>query len=92
MPLNLLTQGSLDYDIRTTPEKVTPLDGIRDFSIHGVRRKPWTKAMGISTVKNYEPTIHLKTDELLEELSKRQGEIIDISQWMAFYAYVQTAV
>ena len=92
IPLDLLTQIQSDYDSRTTPQKITQIDGVRDFSIHGARRKPWIKAMSMSALKGYEPIVHLKTGELLEELSKRQGEIINISQWMNLYAYVKTAV
>ena len=92
MPLDLLTQGSSDYDSRATPQNIIQLDGVRDFSVHGARRKPWIKAMSTSALKGYEPFIHLKTGELLEELSRRQGETINISQWMTLYGYTKTAV
>ena len=45
--------------------------------------------MSSSALKGYHPIVHTKTGELLEELSKRQGETIDISYWLSLYGYVR---
>ncbi|EKM57284.1 uncharacterized protein PHACADRAFT_254974 [Phanerochaete carnosa HHB-10118-sp] len=75
------------YDTRTGLENITTLDGVRDFSVHGARRKPWVKAMGISALKGYEPILQTKILELVEVLSKRQKETIDISHWMNLFGF-----
>ncbi|EKM54289.1 uncharacterized protein PHACADRAFT_196722 [Phanerochaete carnosa HHB-10118-sp] len=75
------------YDTRTTPDGVCQLDGVRDFSVHGLRRKPWVRAMSSTALKGYEPILHTKTLELMEELSKRQGEKIDISHWLNLFGF-----
>lgn len=46
--------------------------------------------MSTSALKGYEPIIRAKTNELLEELAKRQGETVNLSQWMDLYACVHS--
>lgn len=75
-----------DYDSRQPDDTATQLDGMRDFTAHAARRKPWTKAMSPANLKAYDQTVIQKTHELIEELSQRQGQIVDISHWVNLYA------
>lgn len=75
------------YDSRTTPDQITQMDGIRDFSVHGQRRKPWIRAMSSAGIKGFEPVIKMKALELVDELSKKLGENIDISHWMNLFGF-----
>lgn len=79
---------STDYDTRQPNEKAVQLDGMRDLVAHGARRKPWTKAMSPANLKGYEETIVQKTNELIEELSKREGQTVDFSHWTSLYGLV----
>ncbi|KAJ3551693.1 hypothetical protein NM688_g4557 [Phlebia brevispora] len=63
------------------------LDGMRDFQAHALRRKPWNKAMSIAAVKDYNVIILNKTQELLESLSQRSGQTLDISAWMSYFGF-----
>lgn len=67
---------------------MTQLDGLRDFIIHGARRKPWVKAMSTAQLKGYEPIIRMKTHELVDQLSKRVGTTVDMSHWMNLFGCV----
>ncbi|GJE94949.1 cytochrome P450 [Phanerochaete sordida] len=81
------TQKGPYYDSRTTPEGLTQIDGLRDFAVHGARRKPWIKAMSSTSLKNFEPIVKMKAQELVDELAKRQGQEIDISEWMHYFGF-----
>ena len=76
-----------DYDTRTHPDGTTQLDGLRDYNVHGSRRKAWTLAMSTSALKDYEHIIREKTNELMDGLSKYQGETVDLSHWMNLFGY-----
>ncbi|EKM57316.1 uncharacterized protein PHACADRAFT_208410 [Phanerochaete carnosa HHB-10118-sp] len=43
--------------------------------------------MNNSALKGYEPIVQMKTLELVEALSKRQKETIDISHWMGLFGF-----
>lgn len=74
-----------DYDTRQQKEGHTTLDGIRDFSEHAGRRKPWNKALSIAALKGYEVVIIEKVEELIESLCQRENEVVDISAWMSYF-------
>ncbi len=58
------------------------MDGIRDQTLHTIRRKPWTRATSIAALKGYEEILKSTIHELLSAFTARQGEEIDISMWM----------
>lgn len=61
------------------------MDGIRDFSEHAARRKPWNKAMGVAALKDYSGLLVSKVQELTSNLGQRQGETVDLSAWMTYF-------
>lgn len=74
-----------DYDTRKQDDVNTQLDGVREFTAHAARRRPWTKALSPVNIKQYDEVVVQKSRELIEELAKRQGETIDLSHWMNLY-------
>ncbi|KAJ3541828.1 hypothetical protein NM688_g6036 [Phlebia brevispora] len=75
------------YDTRQQREGHATLDGLRDFSEHAARRKPWNKAMSVAALKDYSTMLIDKVQELMSCLSNRQGKTIDISTWMAYFGF-----
>ncbi|KAI0093115.1 cytochrome P450 [Irpex rosettiformis] len=74
------------YNIRVTEEGL-PIDAIKDFDQHTIRRKPWTRALAPAALKDYEEIILTKTELLMEKLTERVGQDIDISAWMSYYSF-----
>lgn len=79
----------VDYNTRRQGDLI-PLDGYRDFVPHAVRRKPWTRALNTSAIKDYEADVHDKVKQLVDTLGAKakKGETVDISDWMSFFAHV----
>ncbi|KAI0686845.1 high nitrogen upregulated cytochrome P450 monooxygenase 1 [Cytidiella melzeri] len=76
------------YNIRHQGHLI-PLDGYRDFTNHGVRRKPWMRAMNHNALKEYEGDVKAKVTALVDalEVRARRGEGVDISKWMSYFAF-----
>ncbi|CAL1710751.1 unnamed protein product [Somion occarium] len=74
------------YDCRYQ-KGVTPLDGIKDFHEHAGRRKLWNRAFSMAAAKEHVDDLQTAVSELLQELEKRQGDVVDISQWISFIAF-----
>lgn len=79
----------VDYNTRRQGDLI-PLDGYRDFVPHAVRRKPWTRALNSSAVKEYEADVHDKVKQLVDSLEAKaeKGEAVNMSDQMSFFAYV----
>lgn len=75
----------LDYDTRKQKEGHATMDGLRDFSEHAARRKPWSKAMSTTALKEYSDVLVSKVQELRGGLAKRRGKSINISAWMTYF-------
>lgn len=75
------------YDIRVSDSGLQ-IDAIKDFDMHAIRRKPWTRALAPSALKDYEEIIMSKTGLLMEKLTERVGQDVDISAWMSYYGCV----
>lgn len=76
-----------DYNTREHDAGVS-LDGLRDMSLHTVRRRPWAKGMNSTAMKHYEGLIRSTVDDLLAALHEREGQRLDISAWMTFFGCV----
>ena len=74
------------YDPREGPDGFQ-LDGLRDWTEHAARRKPWARGLSIAAVKDYDNIVTEKTAELLDALMEREtkGEVVDMSAWMSYY-------
>ena len=72
----------LDYDCRNQ-KGVIPLDGIKSFHAHAIRRKLWNKAFNITSAKEHAEDLKSCVDELLTQLEKRAG-VVDIAAWIQY--------
>ena len=76
----------LDYDCRNQ-KGVIPLDGIKSFHDHAIRRKLWNKAFNITSAKEHAEDLKSCVDELLTQLEKRAG-VVDIAAWIQYLSWV----
>ena len=73
-----------DYDCRNQ-KGVIPLDGIKNFHDHAIRRKLWNKAFNSASTKGYTEELKSCVDELLIQLTKR-ADTIDIAAWIQYFS------
>lgn len=59
--------------------------GARDHAYHMQRRRPWARAFNVNSLKEYEPHIEKRAQQLVDELAKRQGEVVDLTEWVSFF-------
>lgn len=66
---------------------LTALDGLRDFNVHSIKRKPWIRAMSSSAMEGYEDQLEVTVRQLIDSLETRvrAGEPVDISTWMSYF-------
>lgn len=77
----------LDYDCRNQ-KGVIPLDGIKSFHDHAIRRRLWTKAFNIGSAQEHAEDLRSCIDELLIKLYRKQASVIDIGAWISFLSLV----
>ncbi|KDQ55994.1 hypothetical protein JAAARDRAFT_36785 [Jaapia argillacea MUCL 33604] len=66
---------------------VSPLVFIRDPTEHANRRKAWMHGFSTAALKDYEEVIIKNARDLVKALRKRESEVVDISQWMSYFAF-----
>ncbi|KAE9402839.1 cytochrome P450 [Gymnopus androsaceus JB14] len=52
---------------------------------HANRRRLWNKGMSNDSLKEYEMVVAKRASQLTEELSKREGQVVDLSKWIGFF-------
>ena len=72
--------------------QITPLVGIRDVEEHARRRRPWNRAFNWASVKEFEPVITNRVQQLVEALDARKGQVIDLAEWIGFFTFVLIAL
>lgn len=57
---------------------------IRDQREHARRRKPWNRAFSTTAIKDYEPTVRKRAQQLVQELEIRAkvGLPVDLTEWI----------
>ena len=55
--------------------------------MHDRRRKVWDKAFNIKSLRGYESRVLGYADKLVEQLSQRAGESLDVSKWFIYYTF-----
>ena len=76
------------YSGRQLPNGTTSLLNVADPVEHSGRRRTWNRGMSSTALKDYEHIVKNKVQELMDGLSQRQSQDLDISQWMSFFGYV----
>ncbi|KAJ2992866.1 hypothetical protein NUW54_g7834 [Trametes sanguinea] len=63
-----------------------PLPGIMDPEMHSERWKPWARAFSASALREYEPTIARRANQLIQVLEKQEQEVM-IGKFFNYFAY-----
>ncbi|KAF2092489.1 cytochrome P450 [Rhizodiscina lignyota] len=64
------------------------LSAIRDPKEHAFRRKIWDRAFSIASLKNYQPFITKRVEQLCEQLDRRCSAVsIDLYQWLSYLVF-----
>ncbi|KAI0761269.1 high nitrogen upregulated cytochrome P450 monooxygenase 2 [Trametes elegans] len=71
---------------RTLSATDVPLPGVQDPAAHMERRKLWNRAMNMSSLKEYEPCMAGRANQLLEVLGRQDGEL-DIGKYFNYFTY-----
>lgn len=51
------------------------------------RRKPWNRAFSVASLKDFEPMVARRTQQLVDLLSSKKGEV-NLSKWFSWFTYV----
>nr|BED42935.1 cytochrome P450 monooxygenase [Trametes versicolor] len=70
--------------VRTTTN--LPLPGIMDTAVHHERRKPWSRAFSAAALKEYEPRVSNRANQLIEVLERQKGEVT-LGVYINYFAY-----
>ncbi|EKM52101.1 uncharacterized protein PHACADRAFT_262568 [Phanerochaete carnosa HHB-10118-sp] len=81
-----MPKSDMFYGRNMWPER-PPLIGYRDPVEHMHRRKPWNRAFSNASVKEFEPVIQHRVQQLVEALGDRQGQVLDLAEWLSFFTY-----
>ena len=60
--------------------------GMRDPAEHQRRRRPWNRAFSTTSLKELLPGIQRRVQQLGDALASRQGQTLDLVDWMSFFA------
>ncbi|KAI0632330.1 high nitrogen upregulated cytochrome P450 monooxygenase 2 [Trametes polyzona] len=63
-----------------------PLPGIMDPAVHHERRKPWSRAFSAAALKEYEPQVASRANQLVETLERQKGEI-SLGEYINYFTY-----
>lgn len=66
---------------------IPPMIGCMDPAEHLHRRRPWNRAFNINAVKEFQPVIGNRVQGLVEALTLRSGEVVDLTQWISYFTY-----
>ncbi|KAH9481263.1 Cytochrome P450 67 [Psilocybe cubensis] len=84
-----LAKGPIWSGRHTPKRKHYSLISIRNMAEHLRRRKVWNRAFSIPRIKNYEPILRKRLDQLVDALqaASRSNKHVDLAEWMSFFAY-----
>ena len=72
--------GSLTY-------KNLPMVGISDTELHLQRRRPWTRGLGPTALKDYEAIVAARASQLAHRLEEQHG-MVNLGQWLNYFGCV----
>nr|BAL05148.1 cytochrome P450 [Phanerodontia chrysosporium] len=67
--------------------EVHTLIGFRGPKAHQRRRRPWNRAFNTAAMKEYTPLMQNRVRELGDALVARQGQVVDLAEWIGFFTY-----
>nr|BAL05147.1 cytochrome P450 [Phanerodontia chrysosporium] len=63
------------------------LIGFRDPKEHQRRRRRWNRAFNTASVKEFNPIIQARVQELGDAFAAREGQVLDLAEWIGFFTY-----
>jgi len=72
--------------------KVKSLLALRDPHEHARRRRPWTRAFNTPALKEYQVVIDKRVSQLVDALSQRIGQNVDLAEWISWFTWVVVSV
>jgi len=90
----ILGQGGLPKGPRWVPDGPPALIAQRDPILHTEQRKPWTRALSSTAMKEYEVLVAKRVRQLVGCLgdmiersdSKKANATVDMTQWLKFFS------
>ncbi|ETS81741.1 hypothetical protein PFICI_06743 [Pestalotiopsis fici W106-1] len=63
------------------------LQMIRNKPDHIKRRRVWDRGFSANALRQYEPRVQNYTNQLMEQLSKRENTPVNVTDWFNFYSF-----
>ncbi|KAF7540210.1 hypothetical protein G7054_g1607 [Neopestalotiopsis clavispora] len=60
---------------------------IRNKPEHIKRRRVWDRGFSASALRNYEPRVQDYTNQLMQQLAKRENQPVNVTDWFNFYSF-----
>ena len=86
-PARLTMLSHTEWDGRVATQTISPLIAIKDPREHLRRRKPWNRALSVASVKDFEPFVYHRAQQLVNELAGHKGPA-NLAQWFSWFTYV----
>ncbi|CAK5283611.1 unnamed protein product [Mycena citricolor] len=67
--------------------KFRPILGLRDPEEHARRRRPWNRALSTSMLKEYESLVEGRVSQIVDMVSAKRGQPVDLSKWFGWFTY-----
>ncbi|KAI0640071.1 high nitrogen upregulated cytochrome P450 monooxygenase 2 [Trametes polyzona] len=74
------------WGARAATQAVPPLIAVGDPKEHLRRRKPWNRAFNVASLKDFEPMVARRTQQLVDLLSSKKGEV-NLAKWFSWFTY-----
>ncbi|RPD82303.1 high nitrogen upregulated cytochrome P450 monooxygenase 2 [Lentinus tigrinus ALCF2SS1-7] len=74
------------WEARTATQSVPPLIAIGDPKEHLRRRKPWNRALNVASLKDFEPFVAHRAEQLVSRLAA-QKETTNLARWFGWFTY-----
>ncbi|KAH9938835.1 high nitrogen upregulated cytochrome P450 monooxygenase 2 [Epithele typhae] len=75
-----------DYIGGMLSDQNLPMVGIMDGDEHLSRRRPWNRGLAPSALKEYEPRVRARGNQLLTRLGEQNGEVV-LGKWFNYFSY-----
>lgn len=72
------------YHSLQPPNEPTSLIGTLDMAEHAEKRKSWSQGFTPAALKEYDPIIQDRTNQLVQRLEQQVGTI-DLGKWISYF-------
>ncbi|PSR70849.1 hypothetical protein PHLCEN_2v13290 [Hermanssonia centrifuga] len=76
-----------NWDGRLFQNPMHAMISIQDPQEHFIRRKPWSRAFNTGSLKELQPLLAARVEQLVEAAITQKG-VVDLSKWINFFTYV----